>query len=633
MADATRMSAMLDIVENRVRSGQMILVCSAISGCTDALLSRDRERILEFREKHRKIISRLFSGKDREEAAAECDSLFDEILDLPPVIEAFGEILSTKIIARRLGLEGINALWVDSRRVIVKDDERATFKNVSEFVGSHPEVQVFVAPGFIASDGTGAVTTLGRGGSDYSAALYAAGSGAENVEIWTDVPGIMTANPKEVEKAFSIPKLSYDAAFNMADHGAKVLYPPTVSPAKEAGIPIVVKDSFHPAHPGTVISAEKCSAQWIGVTRTSDTLCLVCEGCPDRDETASRLAFALSRINLGIENLRFENGYMTITVPESLGVQALQSVHREFFELEDKNLRLLYIAGKGAVGTALREMIESTAENIRKRSGKTLRIVAQADSSNPDFCKDLVEQAPDNAIFVDCTDSEDIYRWYVPLLEKGISIVSSNRRSLAIPYSGYAAMKRASLRSGAFLRYETTVGAALPILESIALSANSNDEITSIEAVVSCTLNYILSSSLPFGEALKKAQEIGLTEKDPKQDLEGRDALRKLLILSREAGVPLDEEDVEIEPVRDLESIGQNQRFVASITKDDTRPLGYRAAIRLQIVSESHPAYWLKGTDNAIIVRSTFHPSPLVIQGAGEGAKMAASSILNDILK
>ena len=164
------------------------------------------------------------------------------------------------------------------------------------------------------------------------------------------------------------------------------------------------------------------------------------------------------------------------------------------------------------------------------------------------------------------------------------------------------------------------------------MSANSADEILSIEAVVSCTLNYILTSGLPFDRALERAQEIGLTEKDPRNDLFGRDALRKLLILAREAGVPLEAEDVEVEPV-DGSKASSDQRFVASLEKDSTSPNGYRASIRLRKVDSSHPAWNLKGTDNAIVIRSAFHPTPLVIQGAGEGAKMAASAVLNDILR
>lgn len=633
VANATRMSGVLDIVESRAAEDRLILVSSAISGCTDTLLSGNMEAIAALRDSHQAIISRLFTSSDRKEAAEECDSLFRQIYSLPKTVEAYGEVLSTRILYRKLLLEGYDCAWIDSREIIIKDNPEQSRRNIAAAIAEHPEIRIFIAPGFIAGDGFGNTVTLGRGGSDYSAALYASGSGASKIEIWTDVPGIMTTNPKDCPNARSIKEMSYDAAFRMAELGAKVLYPPTVIPARESGIPIVVKDSFHPEHPGTVISSGSSRNPLIGLTRRDDTICLVSETPDCMEEARSRIALAFSRCRLEDADIREEGNAICVKIPQGLGLKALEELHKEFFEMDSANTKLLYIAGKGAVGTALRDLINSSGEMLRHKSGKTIRIVAQVDSSVPDFCEKVISEAPENSIFIDCTDSETIHRWYVPLLDAGINIVSSNRRSLSVPYKEYAAMKNSALRSGCFLRYETTVGAALPVLESIALSANSSDEITRIDAVVSCTLNYVLSSDLPYSEALQKAKEIGLTEKDPSQDLEGRDALRKLLILAREAGVSLDEQDVEIEPVRNLESIGENQRFVASLVKDDSSAIGYKASIRLQTVEASHPAYWLKGTDNVIIIQSACHSSPLVIEGAGEGARQAAASILNDILK
>lgn len=633
VANATRMSGVLDIVESRAATDRVILISSAIAGCTDTLLSRDPEAIERLHDSHRAIISRLFTSDDRAEAEKECDSLFDRILEFPETVESFGEILSTRILFRKLELEGYACTWLDSRELVVKDNPELSRSNIAAAVAAHPQTRIFVAPGFIASDGSGNTVTLGRGGSDYSAALFASGCGASRIEIWTDVPGIMTTNPKDCARARSIARMSYDAAFSMAEHGAKVLYPPTVIPARESGIPIVVKDTFHPEHPGTVISSVGEHDGWTGLTRNEDRICLVGGTSAHGQEARAKIALAFGRIRLADSVVTAEDDAICIDVPHDLGLKALKELHREFFELDESTTKLLYIAGKGAVGTALRQMLESSGEKIRLRSGKTVKIAAQVDSSVPDFCERIIADAPKNSIFVDCTDSETIHEWYEPLLDAGINIVSSNRRSLSVPYREYAAMKNAALRSGCFLRYETTVGAALPVLESIALSANSSDEITRIEAVVSCTLNYILSSDLPYTLALENAKKIGLTEKDPRQDLEGRDALRKLLILAREAGVNLDQEDVSIEPVLDLDKVGENQRFVASLVKDSTAKLGYRAGIRLQTVDESHPAYWLKGTDNVIIIQSAYHPSPLVIEGAGEGARQAAASILNDILK
>ncbi len=635
VADATSMSRVLDIVVEASLADRVILVSSAMSGCTDTLLrvsDGDTSLLGGLKARHEAAITRLFTGKEREAALKDCAETFAAIGSCSNCVESYGEILSTRILASKLACDGYSVRWADSRKLVIKDDEPATFDNIRRFVGSCSE-RIIVAPGFIASDRDGNTTTLGRGGSDYSASLFAAATGASKLEIWTDVPGIMTANPKDVPQAATIPCLTYDAAWRLAEHGAKVLYPPSVAPAKRCAIGMSIRNTFDPANPGSLVKDVPSPAVWTGITSCGNVLCLVADHPFNAEETCGRIQAALQRCCIDRPEVTFEEGCVLITVPEALAGEALKALHNEFFVLEGTGVRNLYIAGKGAVGTALREMVEQTASSIKARSGKILRIVAQVDSSSADFCRDLVRTAPKNAVFVDVTDSEDIYRWYRPLLAAGVNIVSSNRRSLSVPYDEYAEMKKASLLGGAFLRYETTVGAALPILESIALSANSNDEITEIEAVVSCTLNYILSSDLPFWKALERAQAIGLTEKDFNQDLEGRDALRKLLILSREAGVHLDEKDVVIEPVKDVENISSDQRFVASLVRDRSLPLGYRASIRLRKVDSSHPAYWLRGTDNLIIVKSAYHPSPLIIQGAGEGARQAASSVLNDILK
>ena len=279
-----------------------------------------------------------------------------------------------------------------------------------------------------------------------------------------------------------------------------------------------------------------------------------------------------------------------------------------------------------------------------------------------DYVDAILSEGTRGALFVDLTDSETLYKRYPDLLQAGLGIVSSNRRSFAVPYTEYAAIQAAARENGAVLRYETTVGAALPVLESIARGANSCDEVLSIEAVVSCTLNQILGDYRPggasFASLVRKAQAAGLTEEDPRMDLGGKDALRKLLILAREAGVALEESQVEVDSVvpealfqgsvedfyqgleaaeeelaqaaREAESKGFRRRYVASLEKAGD---AYRAHIGIREVPPVHPAYYLRGTENAIVIRSAFHPYPLVIQGPGEGAREAASSILNDILR
>lgn len=642
MASATNISRVLDIVEQVAREDRVIVICSAISGCTDKLIAlgrfegEKREALLApLRQQHYDIVSRLFTGVERNAVKAELDTLFEDMLTVPgDECQTYGELLSTRIIARKLACEGLSTLWIDSRSVVIKDNEVRTFSKISSAVGRHREVRVFVAPGFIASDEYGHATTLGRGGSDYSAALFAAAVQAGKLEIWTDVPGIMTANPKDVPTARTIPTMSYASALCMAQHGAKVLYAPTVLPAMEAGISIRIRNTFDQRAAGTVISdipsPEVC--EWVGVSSLpagdDDRIFLIADGPVDGEAAIARAKSALKHAGVSALGMGEGTGFVYFDVRRAIVRQAISAIHKEFFEFPRLTKLDVYIAGKGAVGNALNELI---ATGIARESGKELNIAGF--SSDHSFVDAVIANAPRHSVFVDCTDSEDIYMKYVPLLEAGIDIVSSNRRSLAVPYVEYSAMRQAALRNGCFLRYGTTVGTSLPMLQTISRSKASSDRITSIEAVVSCTLNFILSSGRPFQAALKRAQETGLTEKDPSQDLGGRDALRKLLILSREAGVPLEAGDVEIEPVNPDSAYEPNHRFVASLVQDADSPLGYKASIKLQKVSENHPAFWLQGTDNVIIIRSVFHPNPLVIQGAGEGAQQAAASILNDILK
>ena len=681
VANATNISRVLDIVSKAARKDRVALVCSAISGCTDTLLglartergSAERAVMLEgLKTRHGDIIRRLFTGAEREAVSAKIEVLFGKLAAAPEdEMVTFGELFSTTIIAEKLRCEGFRTKWLDSRILVIKDNTTLTYNNISTAVALEPEVEIFVAPGFIASEYDGKVTTLGRGGSDFSAALYAAATKASRLEIWTDVPGIMTANPKQVPAARTIHEMPYQAALDMASHGAKVLYAPTVQPAMEAGIAIHILNTFEPENPGTVIKSlpEAEVAEWMGVTSVDDTrreeslLCLVSNGRINGESACARTVDCLKKAGIRTLSCSSDGTNVYASVRLAVAGEALNAIHREFFETAPATTVNLYIAGTGAVGTALKELIDESSEHIARRTGKVLRI--EGYSSNRDFAKMVRKTAPRGSIFVDVTDSETIYKEYEGLLREGLNIVSSNRRALAVPFVDYAAMQAAAQENGVFLRYETTVGSALPMLESIAAGANSSDEILSIEAVVSCTLNRILSeytlTPCSFAQIVRKAQDEGLTESDPRIDLSGREALRKLLILAREAGVPLEEEEVEIEPVIGPEYAGlpldefyarleadephfaaleaaadaahQRQRFVASLEKDPEGPHGYRASIRVKNVDASHPAYRITGTENAIIIRSAYHPYPLLIQGAGEGARLAAASVLNDILR
>lgn len=712
VANATNMSRVLDIVSAASRKGRVVLVSSAISGCTDALIeigrTADREcrhRLIDkLQKQHRTIIRRLFTGSEMSKIITDTDKVFAQLEEAEgEVAETFGELLSTMILAWKLECEGIPSFWADSRQLIVKRngsvDKEESYRRIRELLGSHPETRVFVAPGFIAGDENGAPVTLGRGGSDYSAALYAAAIEAETLEIWTDVPGIMTTNPKDVPAARTVTNISYGAAFDMASHGAKVLYAPAVEPAMEAGIAFSIKNTFDPGNPGTLVGAgtESKVECWKGVSLVGkvrdgiSAICLTGENVSNARGAEQRILSALKE--LGIRPVgsitRTEYGSFLTEVRDIVAKDALAAIHREFFEDSTPAVIDVFIAGHGAVGRALIDMIGRNTDRMARRRGRIIRIVGLSDShkyvidlqgidpaesgyrlqhgesaDGGAFFDAVREAAQDKSVLVDCTDDPRIYLRYAELFRKGVNIVTSNRRSVAIPFPEYAALKATAQENGAFFRYDTTVGAAMPILEALSGEANCSDAMVSIEAAVSCTLNYIITSydgerTESMSTLLKRAQDNGLTESDPRADIGGQDALRKLLILAREAGVALEAEDVEISPMlpedffgcdieefyrkldayeqvfRDkedeLDRINMRQRFVASIRKDSSARLGYKAEIKMQLVSADSPYFFLQGSENVTVIQSELS-APLVIKGAGEGAGLAASGIIKDIL-
>ena len=809
VANSNAMAQVVEIVSKAVDRDRTILVVSAISGCTDTLIRignlaarRDEEYknlIDSLQKRHHDIIRELLPIEKHEESKEVCDALFDSLRsiaqgvfllgELSPAsldaIQGFGELWSTKIIATKLASIGIATKWIDSREIIRTYEKggknavdiQKTYYRVNEMIENNPITQLFVLPGFIASDKQGRTTTLGRGGSDYSASLFAVGCKARILEIWSDVPGMMTSNPKIVPTARTISHISYRAALELSHFGAKVIYPPTIQPVVAEGIPIYVKNTFNPDSFGTLIEKNppRSKEKLIGISNSDDiallslegsgmvgipgfssrlfetlsqndiniilitqassvhTMCIaVSEKDADKAKEAADRCFAYE-ISLGKLNpLKVEKGYSIVclvgddflnqsgatgrllaalgrhSIPVRATAQgssernvsvivsskdvdsAILHIHNEFFDktaIKDINL---FIAGFGVVGKALVDIISRNGDKIAARTGKRLHVCGLSNSrkyildkagldlrdiatklsegesaADEAYFEALANITLENSIFVDCTASSDIAYKYMNLFRRGYSVVACNKITFSAPYKQYSAIKSTALENGATLRYETTVGAALPILESISRSVNSGDEIIRIEAVLSGTLNYIFSTYRggeggTFAEVVKRAQDAGYTEPDPRLDLSGRDVLRKLLILSREAGVGIDEKDVEISPIlgpeffegkvpafykmlqeneaffaeryRQAADKGLRQRFIASLVKDDSSAFGYKARIGLENVDASHPLFNLCGTDNAAIIKTDFYPSPLVIQGAGAGAYQTASGVLNDIL-
>lgn len=358
VSDAGNMSRVLDIVEEAAASEKVILVSSAISGCTDSLIEigaraaagKDYGEIVTgIRERHHRVVNRLFSGRERNAVTFDIDSILSELSCLASIItiagvatpqqelemQTYGELLSTRILAAKLKAEAVNAKWLDSRDIIVKDDLKRTYSNIRRAI-SRSRRDVFVAPGFIARESSGTVTTLGRGGSDYSAAIFAAAAGAPCVEIWTDVPGIMTANPKTVPQARTIRHLSYDAAFCMAEHGAKVLYAPTVTPAREKGIPIIVRNTFDPSFTGSVIDGDMPAdiCRWVGVSSLGhddyEDIFITAEGEFQARQAQARGIEALKDAGISAVGSDSGDGFVCFTVMRSTAREACITLHTEF---------------------------------------------------------------------------------------------------------------------------------------------------------------------------------------------------------------------------------------------------------------------------------------------------------------
>ena len=833
VASASSISRVIEIVAQALEHDRTIVVCSAIKGCTDTLIEIGRRAAAgdesfqtlfnELQERHHAIISELLPSVFQDKVRQTIDGLFEELGDTVrgifllrelsgtslDAVQSYGELILSKIVAAKFSSLGYSCKWLDSRELVRtcegQADLGATYSNVREAIDNH--TSLFVVPGFIASDGNGRTSTLGRGGSDYTASLLAVGIKARLVEIWTDVPGIMTANPKIVPAARSIRNISYRAAQELSHFGAKVIYPPTIQPVVDEGIPIYVKDTFAPEDPGTLVEKypPQDGAEVIGLSN-SDNISLISlegSGMVGIPGFSSRLFDALARaginiilitqassvhtmciaisakdaerakeaadecfayeISLGrLRPLKIETGYsiicligndvighsgttgrmmaalgkrsipirataqgssernITVIVPSDRVQEAIRAVHREFFERASLQSVNLFIAGFGTVGKALVQIIAKNAPAIASRTGKNVRICGLSNSRryviategiDPSKAEELLaegvcadgnayfealqELSLEGSVFVDCTANPDLGFRYPELFRAGYPVVTCNKIPFSSSFEQYSALKAQALKSGVEFRYETTAGAALPILETIDKLLNCGDKIQKIEAVISGTLGYIFDrydGSIPFEDVVEEARVKGYTEPDPSIDLSGRDVLRKLLILSRHAGVPLEESQVDMEPVPDAEEIvrrhaaatskGLKLRYIASLTIGEGSPAGpaspssaatlsnpaspaspssaatlsnpaspfgptgpaspahrispagpvFRASCRLEEVGPESPLYWLRGTDNAAVIKTEDYPSPLLIQGAGAGARQTAGGVLGDIL-
>lgn len=776
---------------------KVIVVVSALGGITDKLIKTSRmasegdsgyeKEMKEIVNRHIEMVYTVIPAGQKRELLLDCvNELLNElkdifqgiylIRDLSPktsaTIVSYGERLSSIIVATLIN----GAQWFDSRQFIKTEkkhnknilDAELTNKLVCETFKEIPEVSL--VPGFISSDKTtGEVTNLGRGGSDYTASILAAALNADVLEIWTDVDGFMTADPRVISSAYPINELSYVEAMELCNFGAKVVYPPTIYPVCHKNIPILVKNTFNPEAAGTIIKqdASDSSKAIKGISSINDTCLITMTGLgmvgvigvnhrifktlAENGISVFLVSQASSEnsISIGVRNedaplacevlneefakeiemgeispMKAESGLATVAIvgenmkhtPGIAGKlfgtlgrnginviacaqgasetnisfvvdgaslrKTLNVIHDSFF-LSEYQVLNLFICGVGTVGSSLIEQIHGQQERLKSERGLYLKVVGIANGHKAIFSRNGVDlenfrqnleekgmaSSPQvlhdeiigmnifNSVFVDCTANNDIAGLYKEFLSHNIAVVAANKIAASSDYENYAELKRIARQRGVKFLFETNVGAGLPVINTINDLINSGDKILKIEAVLSGTLNFIfnkISAKVPFSETVRLAKEDGYSEPDPRIDLSGKDVVRKLVILAREAGYRLNQEDVEkrlfipnelfegtIEqfwkklPSLDagfeerrqvLEKEGKRWRFVARLENG-------RAEVRLEEVDHNHPFYELEGSNNIILITTErYNEYPMLIQGYGAGAGVTAAGVFADIM-
>lgn len=784
------------IVEKEAQKQPIIVVVSALGGITDKLIATSllaqkgdeawKDEFQAMVERHHKMIDTIITDpRKREQLFNIVDSLFEQLRSIyfgvylihdlskktQDAIVSYGERLSSNIVATLVQ----GAKWYDSREFIktVRKNHKNTLD--SELTNrlvrrTFSDLQrISLVPGFISKDrDTDEITNLGRGGSDYTAAIIAAALDADILEIWTDVDGFMTADPRVIKTAYTIKELSYIEAMELCNFGAKVVYPPTIYPVCVKNIPIRVKNTFNPDGEGSIIKQKVANNDKpikgissingttlitvaglsmvgvIGVNRRIFTaladngisVFMVSQASSEnstsigvRDQDAAEAVEVLNgefakEIETGaMYPMHAENGLATIAVvgenmkntPGIAGKlfgtlgragismiacaqgapqtnisfvvksehlrKALNAIHDSFFLSEYKVLNL-FVCGVGTVGGQLLEQIHNQYEELKRTKRLKLNVVGIATSKKALFNSDgidlanyrkLLADAPEsnekklrdaiiemncfNSVFVDCTASKEVAEIYQPLLEHNISVIAANKIAASSSYEKYARLKETALARGVFFRYETNVGAGLPIIGTINDLRNSGDVILKIEAVLSGTLNFIfneISADVTLSEAVRRAKEQGYSEPDPRIDLSGKDVIRKLVILAREAGYKVEKTDVEahlfipdeffegsIEEFwknlpkldadfearrKQLDADGKRWRFVATFDHG-------KLSVALKEVDRTHPFYNLQGSNNIVaLTTERYREYPMLIQGYGAGASVTAAGVFANIM-
>lgn len=776
----------------------VIVVVSALGGITDMLIATARmaskgdtsylQNYAKIIERHNDVINGMMPKDKLLDVHSVVDPLLEElgniyrgvalIKDLSSrsldIIVSYGERLSSAIISRIID----SAQYFDSRNFI--KTVRQFNKHVVDFPATESLVRsvfdrfsgkVAVVPGFISSDKeNGDITNLGRGGSDYTASIIAASLNARLLEIWTDVDGFMTADPRVISNAYVIDQLSFVEAMELCNFGAKVVYPPTIYPVFHKNIPIIIKNTFNSAAPGTKISNDvvhEDSRAIKGISSISDTSlvtvsglgmvgviginsrifqCLAQNGISvflvSQASSEHNTTFALKSddadLAVAVLNKEFEKeieiGEITsITAEKNLATVAvvgenmkhtpgiagklfnslgrsgisviacaqgasetnisfvvngdnlrktLNVIHDSFF-LSEYQVLNLFIVGVGHVGKRLIEQIRHQQSNLKDNKALELNVVGVANSHHCIFdrngidiehyadilgksemvaspttiCDEIIKMNIFNPVFVDCTATKDIAAMYDRLLSHNVNVVAANKLAASSKYDNYKKLKQIARKRDVKFLFETNVGAGLPIINTINSLINSGDKILKIEAVLSGTLNYIfnvLSEKVPLSKAVMMAKEAGYSEPDPREDLSGKDVVRKLVILSREAGYRIETEDVKKnlfvpeslmqgtteDFFKNIASIDDEFEKRRAATAQSGRALRFvarlengEATVGLEEVASDSQFYSLESSNNVILITTErYKEYPMEIKGYGAGAEVTAAGVFADII-
>ncbi len=694
------------------------------------------------------------------------------------VVAGYGELWSTRLLAAFLEQEDQKrgGRWIDARQVVtiaethlgptvLWDASQEKFDGLvkAEFKG------IAVITGFIASDEDGLPTTLGRNGSDFSAAIFAALSKACELSIWTDVDGVMSADPNRVPEAQVIERLTYSEAMELAYFGAKVIHPQTLGPAVENDIPVIIRNSYNPEHPGSRIEAEGVESDnikgitaiggmslvnlegsgMIGVPGTADRLfaslkdagvsvtlisqassehsiciavpqslaerarnviidafaeeldsgqiqsvditdaqsivAVVGDGMEGTPGIAARFFGTLGRAGINVRAIAQGSSERNISavIDSDDATKALRAAHSGFY-LSQKTISIGLI-GPGTVGAALLRQIEKQKERLSKQFNLDLRVRAIARSKQmmlgdrridlPSWADEFDGAAVDtdldafvehvnadhlpHALIIDCTASDHIAGKYHDWLRKGIHVITPNKKAFSGDYNDYQALQSAADEGSSHYFYETTVGAALPVISTLCDLIYTGDEVRSVRGIFSGTLAYLFNvydGSKPFSEIVREAKESGYTEPDPRDDLSGMDVARKLTILARELGMPIEigqfpvrslvpealedcsideflerlpEYDGEIDTLyKEAQGEGKQLRYIAQLDASGN------ASVGLEAVAEDHPFCNINLTDNIVQFESDrYSANPLVVQGPGAGPEVTAAGVFADLIR